>query len=67
MSKVMEAGARKISMLAVKRKGVDGMIDEYSDVKSWRLGYNGILTVKGDKYTEVYSLDEWDHISVTEN
>lgn len=58
---IMEAGA-KTSQIIVARRGVAGNDMEYTDVDSWRLGYNGILTIKMGGVTEIHSAEEWLHI-----
>lgn len=63
---IMLAGAHKVSSIIVHMKGVAGAIETFTNVKSWRLGYNGILTIDGDKWTEILSEDQWDRITVSE-
>lgn len=61
---IMEAGG-KTSEIVITQKGVAGSPLVYIDADSWRLGYNGILTVEIDNVTEMHSKDEWDHIRAT--
>ena len=61
---IMEAGG-KTSEIVIDQKGIDGSQLVYTDADSWRLGYNGILTVRVDDVTEIHSKDEWDHIKAT--
>ena len=61
---IMEAGG-KTSEIAITQKGVAGNSLVYVDADSWRLGYNGILTVRVGNVTDIHSKDEWDHIKAT--
>ena len=63
---IMMAGVHKIKYVHVYQKGVDGSPMIFDDVDSWRVGYNGILVIKGKKYTEVLSPDMWNRIVVNE-
>ncbi len=64
--KIMMAGVRKIKTVHVYQKGVDGSPMIFNDVDAWRVGYNGILVIKGKKYTEVLSPDMWNRVVVSE-
>ena len=66
MSEIMIAGVHKVSSVIVHMKGVSGSVETFSDVKSWRLGYNGVLTITGEKWTVILSEDQWDRITVSE-
>ena len=67
MSEIMMAGVRKVKVILVYLKGVEGEPMLYENVESWRVGYNGILVVKGKDWTEVLSPDMWNRICVNEN
>lgn len=61
---IMEAGG-KTSEIVIDQKGVAGNQLTYAQVDSWRLGYNGIMTVKVGNVTEIHAEDTWDHIKAT--
>ena len=63
---IMMAGIHKIKFVHVYQKGVDGSPMVFEDVESWRIGYNGILVIKGKKWTEVLAPDMWNRVSVNE-
>lgn len=63
---IMIAGARKEYTVTVHAKGVEGNPEIFENVESWRIGYNGILTLTGDGWTEIMSLDIWNRIHVVE-
>jgi hypothetical protein len=64
---IMIAGARKTYTVTVYMKGVEGSSEVYDDVTSWRIGYNGILTLQGNGWTDIMSMDIWTRIIVREN
>lgn len=66
MNDIMMAGAHKIKQVRVFQKGVEGSPLLFEDIDSWRIGYNGILVIKGENYTDVLSQDCWNRIVVNE-
>ena len=62
----MVAGTRKIQSVVVYPKGVEGSPETFENVDSWRVGYNGILVMKGKDWTEVLAPDLWNRIQVIE-
>ena len=63
---ILMAGV-KVEYIHVYMKGVAGSPEVYKDVVSWRVGYNGILVIRGKGWTDVLAADIWNRIFVSDD